>query len=62
MYPWKPVKQGGAALNTCLSPDFDDELAAIAEANYAHCFCSCCSASLFFILFNGVAVSWGCKK
>ena len=70
MYPRKPLKQGGAALSTFwkngqaeyLSADFGDELATFTDADYARCIRSRRSTSSFVILFNGVAVSWGCKK
>jgi hypothetical protein len=70
MYPRKPLKQGGQLLHTFwkngqaeyLSADFGDELATFADADYARCLRSRRSVSSYCILFNGIVVSYGCKK
>jgi hypothetical protein len=70
MYPSKQMKQNGAALQTFwdagkaeyLSPEFGDELSTFTDADHARCLCTRRSTSVFFILFNGVIVSWSCKK
>ena len=70
MYPRKPLKKGGQVLSTFwksgqaeyLSGDFGDELTTFADADYTRDLRSRRSVSAFCILFNGVAVSWGCKK
>jgi hypothetical protein len=70
MYPRKPLKKGGNILHTFwkngqaeyLSADFGDELATFTDADYARCLRSRRSVSSYCILFNGVVVSFGCKK
>ncbi len=70
MYPSKQLRQGGDALQIFwdtgkaeyLSPDFGDGLSTFSDADHARCLCTHRSTSVYFILFNGVAVSWSCKK
>jgi hypothetical protein len=70
MYPSKPMKQHGEALQSFwntgkaeyLSPELGDELSAFTDADHARCLRTRRSTSVFFILFNGVIVSWSCKK
>jgi hypothetical protein len=70
MYPSKTLKHGGDAIQTFwdhgkaeyLSPEFGDELSSFTDADHARCIHTHCSTSVYFILFNGVLVSWSCKK
>jgi hypothetical protein len=70
MYPAKPTKQGGSALQTFwdtgkaeyLSPEFGDELSTFTDADHTQCLRTRYSVSIYFILFNGVIISWSCKK
>jgi hypothetical protein len=45
-----------------LSTSFGDELSTFIDANHTCCLCTCHSTSVYFILFNGVVISWSCKK
>jgi hypothetical protein len=45
-----------------LSPDFGDELATFTDADHARCLRTRRSVSVYYILYNSVVVSWGCKK
>jgi hypothetical protein len=45
-----------------LPADFGNDFATFADTDYAHCLCSLHSISSYCILFNGVIVSYGCKK
>ena len=45
-----------------LSGDYGDGLAVFADADFARCLRTRRSVSAHFQLFNGVLVSWGCKK
>jgi hypothetical protein len=70
MYPAKPTTPTGDALQTFwskghaeyLSSDCGDELAIFADADHARCLRTRRSISAYFILYNGVLVSWACKK
>ncbi len=45
-----------------LSSEFGHDLSTFTDANYARCLCTRWSTSVYFILFNGVLISWPCKK
>ena len=70
MYPKKPAKVGGSALNTFwskgqaeyLSPQYGDDLATFIDADHGRHFHTHRSVSVWCILFNGVAIAYGCKK
>jgi hypothetical protein len=70
MYPSKPMKHGGDCLSTFwgkgqgeyLSSEFGDELATFSDADHARCLRTRRSTSAYFILYNGVIISWSCKK
>jgi len=70
MYPAKPTTPKGNALQTFwakghaeyLSSDCGDELATFADADHARCLRTRRSISAYFILYNGVLISWACKK
>ncbi len=70
MYPSKPMKHGGDCLSTFwgrgqgeyLSSEYGDDLATYSDADHARCLRTRRSVSAFFILYNGVLVSWSCKK
>jgi hypothetical protein len=70
MYPSKQLRPGGDAIQTFwdtgkaeyLSPEFGDELSTFIDADHARCLRTRRSTSVYFILFNGVVVSWSCKK
>jgi hypothetical protein len=70
MYPSKPLKQGGDCLSSYwqkghakyLPADYGDEFTTYSDADHARCLCSHRSISVYFILFNGVIISWSCKK
>ncbi len=70
MYPSKQFSPTGNALQSFwdtgkaeyLSPEFGDELTTFTDADHACCLRTRQSTSVYFILFNGVVVSWSCKK
>jgi len=70
MYPAKPTTPTGDALQTFwskghaeyLSSDCGDELAIFADADHARCLRTRRLISAYYILYNGVLVSWACKK
>jgi hypothetical protein len=70
MYPAKPTKQGGSMLQTFwdtgkaeyLSSEFGNDLSTFTDADHARCLRTWWSTSVCFILFNGVLISWSCKK
>jgi hypothetical protein len=70
MYPSKPSKSSDSALSTFwakghaeyLTSDYGDGLVTFIDADHARCLRSCRSVSVYFILYNGVAISWSCKK
>jgi hypothetical protein len=70
MYPSKPTKQGGPMLQTFwdtgkaeyLSSEFGNDLATFSDADHARCLRTRRSTSVYFILFNGILISWSCKK
>ncbi len=45
-----------------LGSDCGDELTTFTNADHAHCLWTRQSVSAYFILYDGVLVSWGCKK
>jgi hypothetical protein len=68
--PSKPTKSGGTALSTSwakghaeyLTSDYGDGLVTLSDADHARCLRSRCSVSVYFILYNGITISWSCKK
>jgi hypothetical protein len=70
MYPAKSTTPTGDALQTFwskghaefLSSDFGDELTTFTDADHARCLQTRRSTSAYFILYNGILVSWACKK
>jgi hypothetical protein len=70
IYPSKPSNAGGNALSTFwdkshakyLTSNYGDGLVTFTDADHAHCLHSCPSISIYFILYNGVIISWSCKK
>jgi hypothetical protein len=70
MFPSKQLKQNGTVMQSFwdtgkaeyLSPELGDELSTFTDADHARCLHTRHSTSVFFILFNGVVVSWSCKK
>lgn len=70
MYPAKPMKQGGSMLQTFwdtrkaeyLSSEFGNDLSTFTNVDHSHCLRTQQSTSVYFILFNGVLISWSCKK
>jgi hypothetical protein len=70
MYPSKPTKQGGDCISTFwgkgqgeyLSSEYRDNLATFSDADHARCLRTRRSISAYFILYNGVIISWSCKK
>jgi hypothetical protein len=70
MCPSKQMKHGGDCLSTFwgkgqgeyLSSDYGDELATFSDADHARCLHTRRSTSAYFILYNGVIISWSCKK
>lgn len=70
MYPSKQFCPNGNALQSFwdtgkaeyLSSEFGDELTTFTDADHARCLRTRRSTSVYFILFNGVVISWSCKK
>jgi hypothetical protein len=70
MYPANIVKQSHPNLQTFwskghaeyLSPDLGDKLVNFTDADHACCLRTHRSVSIYFILYNNVIISWGCKK
>jgi hypothetical protein len=70
MYPAKPPESDGNALSTLwakdhavyLTSEYGDCVVTFTDADHARCPRSRHSVSMYFILFNGVTISWSCKK
>jgi hypothetical protein len=70
MYPAKPTSFTGDDLQIFwskghaeyLSSDCGDKLTTFTDADHARCLRTRRSVSAYFLLYNGVVISWGCKK
>jgi len=70
LYPANIVKSNNTSLQTFwskghaeyLPPDLGDELTTFTDADHARCLRTRRSVSVYYILYNTVLVSWGCKK